>query len=246
MKAFLMLNSSPTTFLAALMFAALAVAQATNASQATQPNVLLIITDDQGYGDFSIHGNTHLQTPNIDKLGARYDAWFADISRQGLERFPLPVGHAEHNPVELHAPQAFFTQPLQFAVGVGSGAANDWLTAWKDAQGKVWFDIEVATAGDYDIELALACPPSDAGSRVRISVGSESFETVIPAAVAREIPLPHRNANAQYRSREWATLKAGTLKLPKGPAKLTLEPLTMPGAQVMDLKQVKLLVRSVK
>ena len=33
-----------------------------------KPNVLLIITDDQGYGDFSIHGNPHLQTPNIDGL----------------------------------------------------------------------------------------------------------------------------------------------------------------------------------
>jgi arylsulfatase A-like enzyme len=180
----------------------------------------------------------------VQQLSARYDAWFADISREGLQRFPLPVGHAEHNPVELHAPQAFFTKPLQFAVG--SGAANDWLTAWTDAQGKVWFDIEVATAGDYDIELALACPPSDAGSRLRISVGTESFETVIPAALAREIPLPHRDEKAQYRSREWTTLKAGTLKLPKGPAKLTLEPLTMPGTQVMDLKQVKLNLRSAK
>jgi len=180
----------------------------------------------------------------VQQLSARYDAWFADISREGLQRFPLPVGHAEHNPVELHAPQAFFTKPLQFAVG--SGAANDWLTAWTDAQGKVWFDIEVATAGDYDIELALACPPSDAGSRLRISVGDKSLESTIPAAPAREITLPHRDEKAQYRSREWTTLKAGTLKLPKGPAKLTLQPLTMPGAQVMDLKQVKLLLRNSK
>jgi len=182
----------------------------------------------------------------VQQLSARYDAWFADISREGLERFPLPVGHAEHNPVELHAPQAFFTKPLQFAVGGGSGAANDWLTVWTDAQGKVWFDIEVATAGDYDIELAYACSPSDAGSRMRISVGSESFDTVIPAAIAQEIPLPHRDEKAKYRSLDWATLKAGTLKLSKGPAKLTLQPLTKPGAQVMDLKQVKLLLRNSK
>jgi len=180
----------------------------------------------------------------VQQLGDRYDAWFTDISRDGLERFPLPVGHAEHNPVELHAPQAFFTKPLLFAVG--SGAANDWLTGWTDAQGKVWFDIDVVTAGDYDIELAFACPPADAGSRLRISVGSESLETVIPAAVAQEIALPHRDEKARYRSREWATLKAGTLKLTKGPAKLTLEPLTMPGTQVMDLKHVKLNLRSAK
>ncbi len=32
------------------------------------PNVLLIITDDQGYGDLSFTGNPHLGTPNIDRL----------------------------------------------------------------------------------------------------------------------------------------------------------------------------------
>ena len=35
---------------------------------AGQPNVVLIITDDQGYGDMSCHGNPFLKTPNLDKL----------------------------------------------------------------------------------------------------------------------------------------------------------------------------------
>ena len=33
------------------------------------PNVLLILTDDQGYGDLSLHGNAYLNTPHLDKLG---------------------------------------------------------------------------------------------------------------------------------------------------------------------------------
>jgi arylsulfatase A-like enzyme len=32
------------------------------------PNVLLIITDDQGYGDVSAHGNTMIATPSMDRL----------------------------------------------------------------------------------------------------------------------------------------------------------------------------------
>lgn len=36
---------------------------------AQQPNVIVILTDDQGYGDFSINGNPVIKTPNIDKLG---------------------------------------------------------------------------------------------------------------------------------------------------------------------------------
>lgn len=33
-----------------------------------RPNVILIITDDQGYGDLACHGNTILDTPNMDRL----------------------------------------------------------------------------------------------------------------------------------------------------------------------------------
>lgn len=33
-----------------------------------KPNVILIITDDQGYGDLHINGNPHIKTPVIDKL----------------------------------------------------------------------------------------------------------------------------------------------------------------------------------
>ncbi|MCF0074087.1 arylsulfatase [Dyadobacter sp. CY261] len=35
------------------------------------PNILLIMTDDQGYGDFGFTGNPHVKTPNIDQLAAR-------------------------------------------------------------------------------------------------------------------------------------------------------------------------------
>ncbi len=38
-------------------------------AQAQQsPNVILIITDDQGYGDLGVTGNPHVRTPVIDKL----------------------------------------------------------------------------------------------------------------------------------------------------------------------------------
>ncbi|HJZ60337.1 MAG TPA: arylsulfatase [Gemmataceae bacterium] len=35
-----------------------------------RPNVVFILTDDQGYGDLSCHGNPVLKTPNLDRLHA--------------------------------------------------------------------------------------------------------------------------------------------------------------------------------
>ena len=43
------------------------------------PNIILILTDDQGWGDLSISGNKDLSTPNIDQLannGVRFDRFY--------------------------------------------------------------------------------------------------------------------------------------------------------------------------
>ena len=38
------------------------------ATESRKPNVVLIMTDDMGYGDVGIHGNTMLKTPHLDQL----------------------------------------------------------------------------------------------------------------------------------------------------------------------------------
>ena len=51
----------------------------TLAEDAKRPNIVVILTDDQGWGDLSLNGNTNLSTPNIDSLagdGARFDRFY--------------------------------------------------------------------------------------------------------------------------------------------------------------------------
>ena len=34
----------------------------------TRPNIVVMLTDDQGWGDLRVHGNTNLDTPAADSL----------------------------------------------------------------------------------------------------------------------------------------------------------------------------------
>ncbi|NNE93256.1 MAG: arylsulfatase [Verrucomicrobiales bacterium] len=52
----------------ATAFLFLATAFSSNADD--RPNVILMMTDDQGIGDFGVNGNDVIETPNIDKIAA--------------------------------------------------------------------------------------------------------------------------------------------------------------------------------
>jgi arylsulfatase A-like enzyme len=60
-----------------------ATAQSPPADTAAKPNIIVILTDDQGYGDFSCNGNPILKTPNMDHLhneGVRFKDFHACTS----------------------------------------------------------------------------------------------------------------------------------------------------------------------
>lgn len=74
------------------------------AAAAPRPNIILILADDLGAGDFGVTGNRHIRTPNLDRLareGALLDNHFASApvctpSRAGLltGRYPVRTGMA--------------------------------------------------------------------------------------------------------------------------------------------------------
>src|ERR1700722_17968686 len=61
------------------ILAVLALSTEAHAQEKKRPNILIILSDDQGWGDLSINGNKSLKTPNIDALarrGARFDRFY--------------------------------------------------------------------------------------------------------------------------------------------------------------------------
>ena len=71
-----------------------------------RPNIVLIMTDDQGFGDVGFHGNTELNTPNLDRLASE-SAEFTNFYVQPLctptraalltGRYPERTGAVEVN-----------------------------------------------------------------------------------------------------------------------------------------------------
>ncbi|MEQ8786742.1 MAG: arylsulfatase [Pirellulaceae bacterium] len=54
----------------AALFTTLTALVAPQVGAAEQPNVVLVMTDDQGYGDIAAHGNKMIETPSMDRLWA--------------------------------------------------------------------------------------------------------------------------------------------------------------------------------
>jgi len=66
-----------------------------NAEKTELPNVVLIITDDLGYGDVGCYGATDVKTPNIDRLaeeGVRFTSGYAAASTCTPTRFAMLTG----------------------------------------------------------------------------------------------------------------------------------------------------------
>jgi arylsulfatase A-like enzyme len=84
------------------IFLAIALAcSASGAVDAKRPNILLILTDDWGFGDAGAYGSTWIKTPSFDKLasqGLRFDNAYTPNAKCGPSRACILTGR---NPWQL-------------------------------------------------------------------------------------------------------------------------------------------------
>ena len=76
------------------IFAGLMTSCAPSAKQ-NQPNIIVILADDLGYGDVSAQGATEIQTPNLDRLangGIRFTNGYATSATSTPSRYALMTG----------------------------------------------------------------------------------------------------------------------------------------------------------
>ncbi|NWK55901.1 arylsulfatase [Verrucomicrobiaceae bacterium N1E253] len=85
-----------------LTFIALSVSTLVAAAETSKPNIVLILADDIGYGDFGCYGSKKIKTPNIDRLaqeGMRFTDAYAGAATCTPTRFSMLTGkHAWRQP----------------------------------------------------------------------------------------------------------------------------------------------------
>lgn len=97
----------------------LAAATLFGADTARKPNVIFILTDDQGWGDAKFAGHPYVKTPNLDRL-AKEGTWFRQFyvaatvcspSRTAFMTSHYPARHLIHGHFSDHAANAARSMP---------------------------------------------------------------------------------------------------------------------------------------
>ena len=104
--------------------------------RSSQPNIILILTDDQGYGDLGRHGHPLLRTPHLDRLhdeSVRFDNFYVSPSCSptraalltGMHEFRNGVTHTQQPREHLHVDATILPQ-LLLKAGYRTGFVGKW------------------------------------------------------------------------------------------------------------------------
>jgi arylsulfatase A-like enzyme len=190
------------------------------------------------------------QTTNIAKrqpevaarLSKAVAKWREEVLPKGRDERPFPVGY-----------RRFPMTPLPARDGVphggirrSAGAPNcSYFVNWTSPEDRMTWDIEVHTAGQYDVAVYYTCPPADAGSTVELSFNGSTVQGKVapawdPPLIDDEDRVPRKGESIM---KEFRPLQFGTMHLDQGRGLLTLWAPTVVGRQVMDVRLITLTLK---
>ncbi|WP_298531633.1 arylsulfatase [uncultured Algibacter sp.] len=150
------------------------VTEAVSAEDITQPNIVIIYTDDLGYGDVGFNGATQIKTPNMDSLannGVRFTNGFASSATCTPSRYalltgvypwrekdakilpgtaPLIIGTDQMTVPKMLKSKGYYTGIVgKWHLGLGSGHVN-WNERVSPGPNEVGFDYSYIMAATQD------------------------------------------------------------------------------------------------
>jgi arylsulfatase A-like enzyme len=124
---------------------------------------------------------------------------------------------------------------------------NSFFTNWKSKDASITWNVDVATAGEYEVILRYTCATGDEGVTMRLTseLQDESVQfTSAPVVEVFDPPLydksKERVEKSHYFVKDFKTLTLGNLYLPKGECTLRLSADEIIGTKAIDVHSIQL------
>ena len=155
----------------------------------------------------------------------------------------FPVGYTEFPWTQLPARDGV---PHGGVKRSGSAPNCSYFVNWETTEGSITWDIEVHTAGTYDVVIDYTCPIADAGSKIEVTFQEQRLDSKVepgwdPPLFSNQDTLPRPDGESTMK--EFRPLPLGSMKLPVGRGLLTLKATEMPGKSVMDVRRINLTLK---
>lgn len=157
----------------------------------------------------------------------------------GQDDRPFPVGYAEFPVTLLPArdgkPQGNVRRSNRFP-------NSTYFLDWSSTEDLVSWDVQVATAGTYEVALHYACPAGDVGSTFELRFGDRRLRGQVTEAHDPPLIGPQRDRVPRIEGpiKDFKRMVVGQWNLPAERGPLTIQAIEIPGEQVMQLRYLEL------
>jgi arylsulfatase A-like enzyme len=180
------------------------------------------------------------QQPEIVRsLKAALDSHRNAIVGYDQDERPFVIGHPGHRYTQLPARDASYSGGIKRS---NKFPNCSFLHSWTAKTDEIYFDVEVAAAGEFEVDVHYTCPAADVGSKFEIVSGQNR----LAGTVTKAHDPPERGGENDRSPRgesyvkDFAKMTVGRLHLDAGKSRLTLRATDIPGSQVMDFRLMML------
>jgi hypothetical protein len=175
------------------------------------------------------------------ELIAAVKQWRSEVRSEldvNAER-PYPVGYREFPITTLPARDGV---PHGNVMRSGKAPNCSYFTNWIALDDRITWDVEVATAGRYEVTAYYTCAAENVGCEIELGLNDARLATKIteahdPPAYGKEHDRHDRGSESFVK--DFKPLKLGEIDLKAGRGPLTLRALKKPGPGVIEVRLVQ-------
>jgi arylsulfatase A-like enzyme len=172
-------------------------------------------------------------------LAYAYNEWFQEVRSDHLSVPEIKIGYVTEESAYLPAHEASFSGDIHFMEG--HGWAHDWLVNWVNDDDSIYWDVIVNETTIFEIELLYSCAEDDIGSILQVSIARNMAESRLTSPHDPEyLPSPDRVPRIEVYEKHWASLPLGRLEFPAGNQTLVLKTTKIAGAELGEIKGLRL------